>query len=426
MESPPQDSWFVRALEGLLEVSFWLLGFFFKALFWVFNELSLYIGLVLCLALIVIGLHALHTVVSQPMRRRERARMFLSLLELGDSGGRSVEQTIIDLSRRRETSMGVSFHVLAAYLEQGLPLMAALDKVPQLLPPAVLAMLRAGAESGDLKRVLPCCRAHLREATPNLQRCGNYLFTLGAVILPVQFWFFAVIRVAVWPRFGEMMKDMAGEAGAYRLFDITTVDHAWPVFFLVICLPVIVAGAAHILGPNTWRWFTRERFAKSGRPRDGWLERLRQRTELLVPWVRRRRQRDFSAMLALLLDAGVPEPQAVRLAGESTANGSLAAQANRVVEELARGIKLPEALRLMDDSGALAWRMKNAAQGGSPFRAALAGWHDALDARATQQEQSAAYVLSSVCVIANGGLVGLLAFGIFHCLITLIDVASTW
>ena len=37
-----------------------------------------------------------------------------------------------------------------------------------------------------------------------------------------------------------------------------------------------------------------------------------------LPWRRKRFQRDFSAMLAVLLDAEVPETEAVGLAAEAT------------------------------------------------------------------------------------------------------------
>lgn len=426
MEVPRPNSLLLRVLEGMLEGSFVLIGLFFKALGWVFDELSMLVGLLLCLGLVVLAVRAMHAMVSQPMRRRERARMFLALLGSGTQGKQPVEQTIIQLARRREQSMGVELHQLAAYLEQGIPLMAALERVPRLLPPAMLAMLRAGAESGDLRRVLPCCRALVREQAFNQQSWVHELVTLGVVYLPMQFWWVALVRVVVWPKFEEILKDMAGENGTLQLFDMSRVDSLWVGFAFFVCLPLIGVGAAHLLGPKAFQHLFPGRPDANGRIPDNWVERLLQRVELLLPWVRRRKQRDFSAMLALLLDAGMPEAKAVQLAGESTANLVLASRARHVAEELSRGVKLTEALRQMDDSGQLAWRLTNAAQGKTTFRAALAGWHDALDARATQQEQVAAHATATLSVLANGLFVGLFAYAMFHGLITIMNVAGEW
>lgn len=426
MEVPRPNSLLLRVLEDVLEASFVVIGLFFKVLGWVFNELPTFIGLLFCFALVIVAVRMMHGVISQPMRRRERARMFLALLESGTQGGRPVEQTIIQLARRREQSMGVELHQLAAYLEQGLPLMAALERVPRLLPPAMLAMLRAGAESGDLRRVLPCCRALVREQAFNQQSWVHELVTLGIVYLPMQFWWVALVRIVVWPKFEEILKDMAGENGAPQLFDISQLDSLWVGFAFFVCLPIMVVATVHLLGPKAFQHLCPGKPDANGRIPDNGVERLLQRVELLLPWVRRRKQRDFSAILALLLDAGMPEAKAVRLAGESTANLVLASRARHVAEELARGVKLTEALRLMDDSGQLAWRLTNAAQGKTTFRAALAGWHDALDARATQQEQVAAHATATLSVLANGLFVGLFAYAMFHGLITLVNVAGEW
>lgn len=427
MEAPRPNSLLLRALEGMMEASFVVLGHFFAALGWAFEQLSMPVGLLLCFSLIALAVRLMQAVISQPMQRRERARMFLALLESGMQGGRPVEQTIIELARRRERSMGVELHLLAAHLEKGQPLMAALERVPRLLPPAMLAMLRAGAASGDLRRVLPCCRALVREPAFNQQTWVHQLVTLGVVYLPMQFWWVALARVVVWPKFEAILKDMAGEEGGrLRLFDMNQVDCLWVGFVLFVCLPIMAVTAAHLAGPKAFQHLWPGKPDANGRFPDRWVERLRQRIELLLPWVRRRKQRDFSAMLTLLLDAGMPEAQAVQLAGESTANLVLAARARRVAEELARGVKLTEALRQMDDSGQLAWRLTNAAQGKTTFRTALAGWHDALDARATQQEQIAAHAIATASVLVNGLFVGLFAYVMFHSLITLVHVAGEW
>lgn len=382
----------------------------------------------LALLLVYCAFYGLHYVLSLPFRRRERARMLLELLEASIEHGHGVEQSIIRLSKSKERSFGVRFHLLAAHLEQGLPLLAALEKVPRMLPPTVLAMLRVGAATGDLRRVLPSCRTHLRDAVPRVQKAQNYLVALVVAILPAQLLLYWMVRVAVFPKFREIFNDMLGSVPTTSWAIVELLDTAWPVFMAVVGVPMFIGLVLYILGPRPAYWieWLAPKFGPPIARRLEWLATLADRGMLVLPWQRRRVERDFSAMLALLLDAGVPEEKAVRMAGESVANRAFLDRARRVVAQLQRGVKLPEALQFMDDAGELRWRMANAARASGRFRESLAGWLDTLDAKAFGQEQAVAHVLTSACVVVNGCLLGLFTVSIFQCFIELIDVAGAW
>ncbi|HZL77339.1 MAG TPA: type II secretion system F family protein, partial [Candidatus Limnocylindrales bacterium] len=139
-----------------------------------------------------------------------------------------------------------------------------------------------------------------------------------------------------------------------------------------------------------------------------------------VPWKQKKLQRTFSAMLAVLLDGGVPEAEAVRLAGDSTANEICRRRAQQVIAALEKGIKLDDAVRLFDDSGEFHWRLTNATHAHGGFLNALRGWHEALDAKAFQQEEAATHVLTSGLVILNGLVVALIATAMFGILIAIL------
>jgi type II secretory pathway component PulF len=145
-----------------------------------------------------------------------------------------------------------------------------------------------------------------------------------------------------------------------------------------------------------------------------------------LPWRHKRMQRDFSAMLAILLDAGVPESEAVTLAAQSTGNHVFVTRSQRVIGQLQRGVRLTEAIRAIDDSGELQWRLTNAVHGHDGFLRSLQGWHDTLDAKAYQQEQAASQVLSTVLVILNGVLVSIVALAIFQPIIAVIQREALW
>jgi type II secretory pathway component PulF len=131
-------------------------------------------------------------------------------------------------------------------------------------------------------------------------------------------------------------------------------------------------------------------------------------------------------MLAVLLDAHVPEAEAVALAGESSANAIIRRRAEKIRAQLTQGVKLPDAIRAIDDQGELPWRLANALQRGRGFLNALNGWHEALDSKAFQQEQTAAQLTTTGLVLFNGFIIACIVIGMFLPLIALINAATLW
>src|SRR5437016_11825654 len=82
-------------------------------------------------------LYAIYYLLTLPMRRNERARLFLDLLELGLKEGRSPEAAISEAAACRDRSLGIRFHFLAGWLNTGLPLSDALEHVPRVIPPQI-------------------------------------------------------------------------------------------------------------------------------------------------------------------------------------------------------------------------------------------------------------------------------------------------
>jgi hypothetical protein len=93
---------------------------------------------------------------------------------------------------------------------------------------------------------------------------------------------------------------------------------------------------------------------------------------------------------------------------------------------LANGVKLPVALRELDGSGELRWRLANALQARGGFLRALNGWHEALDAKACQVEQASAQVATTALVLVNGAMVACIVIAVFLLLINLINEACLW
>jgi type II secretory pathway component PulF len=340
--------------------------------------------------------HYLHL----PLLHQERARLVLDLLETGLKDGRSLEQTIKSASACRDVSLGAAFHQVAAYLEMGAGLRKALEHEPNFLPPPITAMLRTGQEIPRLDKVLAACRKMLTDGSSKVRSAINYQVVMMFSLNPMGLVFLWFLQLKILPVFREIYVSFGTRPSLVP--DCTQIC-LWLLLFQVLLIVLVYAGVfAYISGPRVKFWVDPGIF-----PISDWVA-------WMVPWQRKRLQRNFSLMLSMLLDAGVPEPKALLLAAESTANRIFAERAGRAMERLEQGTPLTAAVSLLDDSGEFRWRLANAAHGQRGFERALAGWHDSLDAQAFRQEQAAAQVTTTLLTVFNGVLVALLTASIFR------------
>lgn len=362
-----------------------------------------------CLLAVALGL-----VLILPHQRLERARFLLDLLASGMAQGRRPEDILQDLSARHDPALGVHGHLLAAYVERGLPLPAALDRVPRALPPQVRAALKAGFESGEPLRLLPACRDMLRDGPAQTRHALHYLILLLTAFTPLTLAVVLVMQVFVVPKFQEIAFDL-GEG-------LTTLPELHGIRWAgYLAIPLLLASGlaflgllSHAGGPQWSAWL------KLGRPS------LPDRWSTLIPWKRRRLLRDFLGTLGALLDAGLPEERAISLAADSTANEVFRLRAARARADLISGRGLLQALDHLDASGELRWRMANASHSHTSFTAALEGWRSALDARAFQLEQGTAHAVTTALILAHGVLVGLVVTSLFGLLTHVLNAAVLW
>jgi len=379
----------------LLE-SIWLLLKIFAAI------ISILLSIGICSGFIFL----IHFFFTLPMRRAERARLFLDLLEGALNRGQSVEEMILSIAQSCDRTVGVRFHILAAHIEAGLRFGEALEKVPRFLPPQILAMLRAGEKLGDLKKVLPACHEILRDRPAAVRSAMHYLILVVLFFSPVFIFVVMMTMTFVVPRFKDVAANMGVQLWPLTTFVFALADSGVLIGLeAFISLLMFVVVLFYIGGPQFARWF---QFRSV--PVVDWIT-------WQIPWKQKRLQRTFSAMLAVLLDGGVPEAVAVSLAGDCTVNEICRHRARRVIAALEKGVKLDDAVRAFDDSGEFHWRLTNATHARGGFLNALRGWHEALDARAFQLEEATAHTVTTGIVILNGVLVALIATAMFGMLV---------
>lgn len=390
----------------------------------------------------VVGVpYAVYWALSLPLRRQERGRLLLDIVETCVAQGKSVERALVSLAEAERLELK-NYYPVASWVFTHLPVLSrpwawvgryrarmvfgprlarvarrlsggealpeALRAVPGLVPPQVAEMLQVGGETGDVRRVLPACRRALTNATPRMRSAMNYVVVLasGFFLTGVGLFLFAVLVIV--PKLQMMLEDMHMAEWAL----VSPYAQALFGVAAALSLAVVLSALSYVGGPELAAFLR--------------LRWLGDRLAAWLPWRRKRLQRDFSAMLAVLLDAGVPEAKAVELAAAATANRVLVRRAKAAAAAMARGEPLAEALGRLEGSGELKWRLANAAHGNLGFLDALAGWHESLDAKAFQQEQTAAQAVTTALVLGNGAIVALVAIGFFHILLLLVREGMIW
>lgn len=366
-------------------------------------------GLILGLLMLAAVCYLVYFLFSLPMRRQERVQFLLDYLETAETTPEALaDPAFAALSDSEE--LQERFRNLSDRLARGYRIDLALAELPRLLPPQIQAILEVGVHLRDVRKVIPACRKWLSDSTSRVTGAANYLPPITLLLCPSGIVTLAVVVHGFVPRlrhqFDEILTEEQLPALTAWVFQHHTLIVAGQVALILVLgvLALLYVGGpllAYGFGPIT------------------------DRVAYWLPWRRKRLQRDFSSMLAILLDADVPEADAVTLAARSTANRILIRRAEAVVAELKSGVHLVAALQKLDDSGELAWRLRTAAHGEN-FLQALTGWHDKLEAKAYQQEQAAAQLFSTVIVVANGALVGLVAAATFRALMESAHQIALW
>ena len=341
----------------------------------------------------------------RPIQRRERTRFFLYLSTQAEESGQSIEQIIISLSKGGEHPLGPQFDRVARHIEWGLMnLPEALAREPGCLPAQVVDTYKVGHETGDMSMILPVAQENHREN-------GESVF-LGliyhVIVLLIAVMIVGILMVYVIPKFKAIFADMLKPGEHLPDFTVLVLSIAdaikhtltWAPFYIPLyILFFLLVGV----------WFYCEK--------KGWLDMF----WLLIPWHRKRLQRDYSRVLALLLDSGVPEEKAIELAAQSTSNRTIEKRARKVIAGLQSGMNLTEAIKLMDDSREFQWRLTNALQTDGKFVDSLNGWHQSLSARADRQHRSFATLIEATMILLLGLIIGSVMIAMFLPLIKLMD-----
>ncbi len=370
------------ALFGLaLVLGVFLMSVLFMILFWVFNT---------------------------PYRRWSRTAIVLDVVEEALASREDLPAAMARLTHFPDFSAGFRFPRRIRRLAGGDDLIGALSDGFPILPDNVTAILEAGLETDDVSRVLPLCRRSLQgdrhSRTRGLLAWYPMFFGLSSrgLFSPMPVLAGATMAgfmIFIRPRFARMINEMTGYSALPPITD--WVLHSSFPFFIVGLLSIVPACLLIGYLLRDWPYLPGLLSNATG----AWLDRL-------IPWWRWRCQRDFSYLLAMLLDAGVPEPKALRLAAAGSGNGAYRMRAERAVDLLSTGVPLPDVLRDFVRDREFGWRWNHVLHTEGAFLPAIQGWLDYLDARAFRVEQAFNHILSTLIYASWAALIGLFVCGI--------------
>ncbi|MBI3466105.1 MAG: type II secretion system F family protein [Planctomycetes bacterium] len=216
---------------------------------------------------------------------------------------------------------------LAARLEYGVPLDAALEQMGPNMSEHLRGLVRAGVQSKRLGEILAqyvrsysLARRMRRKMIASLA----YPFALLLVFLMV----FSFMFIAIVPKFKRIFMDFGINLPEVTILLVRSSDAAvdsWPVF-LGVCVAVLPVGwltGRLLLGPAA-----RQRFLY--------------RMPLMGPLWRCSRQAQFARLLAMLVESELPLPAALRLAGGGVRDAEVADAAQELAREVEGGRSLAE------------------------------------------------------------------------------------
>jgi type II secretory pathway component PulF len=220
---------------------------------------------------------------------------------------------------------------IAEDLRAGHPLPEAIQRRGERVPPFYAGLIQAGVRSGNLGAVLATLTVYARSISDLRATIANALF-YPLVVLAFAGFLAAFLCFYIIPQFEQIFRDFNMKLPALTEWVFAIARDPLKVIVLPLAIMIAVVWARRVVLRRT----------ETGRI--GWAHFV-----YAVPvaggLIQSSRLAAFTELLAILVDNGVPLPEAFRLAGQASSDPRLAVAGRHVEEDMGQGLSLGEALR---------------------------------------------------------------------------------
>ncbi len=239
--------------------------------------------------------------------------------------------TIVSEEEELKPDIRGVYESLLAELRKGTVLSVALD-MQDAFPPLMIAMIRAGEETGSLDKVTARLSVHYEkehQLNQQVKSAMTYPCVLGVLAVGVVI----ILMTFVLPQFGDLF-DMMEELPAMTLFLMDFSDFLIHKWYVVLIVAVLIAVAIRIL------------WSVPG------IKLIIDRTVLEIPLIGPMNRvictARFARTLSSLYSSGVPIVVALQTGRDTVGNSYIAAQFDRAITEIRSGVNLSVALEPID------------------------------------------------------------------------------
>ncbi len=263
------------------------------------------------------------------LSRREHLPFLQALHELTTSGLSAGEAVRLLSLRLKEKNLRLLSAAVWERLSGGLPLSQALEQIPRTFDRQTVSLIRAAEATGNLTEVLQRLIEHFTVQKEMRQRLVTALVYPVFVCLLA----FGVILFFVFfllPRLQGLLTSLGGKLPLATRIVVGSAQ--FMVHYGVILLPVTA-----IAGIALWRWRQTE---PGRRTTDAWLVRVTFVREFVLETA----LLNFTQILAVLLENGIPTAEALRLTERTVANRALQAELHLATDRVLEGASLSASL----------------------------------------------------------------------------------
>ena len=215
---------------------------------------------------------------------------------------------------------------IAQDLQAGLTLPQAIERQEGRLPAFYAKLLSAGIRAGKVTDVISTLTAYARTLA-NLRAAVLDALLYPATVLVLSLILFGVVSTYLMPQFAEIFQTFKIKLPALTVLVFYVFDHA---LFFFVGLPGLVVGALLLLRAGMHR---------TPEGRQSWA-RFWYAVPIVGVLLRSSRLAAFADLLGILVDNGVPLPEAFLLAGRASTDPLMVAGAEQVHEGLCQGTPL--------------------------------------------------------------------------------------